>query len=179
VPYFFAIGVAQAVLAVATCTLWRTYFTDDVLTVIRVLAWLIAFGAIGSGLSSHLRVDAWPRPVRVLAAGAVMVLHFGLTTLAPFGQPSPVLRELAALVLLAPGGLAMGVFFPLGLASAAPRQVGRVLLADALGALAGYVMLFLVALPLGLWALCATAVLGYLVAAALWSPGRGRDILAT
>lgn len=173
VPYFFSIGVAQAVIAVATCTLWRSYYDDDVLTVIRVLAWLIAFGALGSAASGRLRPERLPRPARVAVVLAGMGLHLGLCALVPFGEPSALLRELAAPLLLAPGGLLMGVFFPLGIGSDSEEQVGRALLADALGALAGYVLLFAVALPFGLPAFAATGVLAYGLAAASWTPARG------
>ncbi len=170
-PYFFTIGIAQAVFAVATCYLWRSYWQDDVLTVVRVLVYLIAFGAIGSALSARLPVASWPVPVRVVATAAIFTAHFIASTIIPFESSSTLYRELMAGVLLAPGGLLMGTFFPLGVASAARRLVGQELLADALGALVGYTLLYLVALPFGVHAFAATSVVGYAVAATLWRPG--------
>ncbi|RME21368.1 MAG: hypothetical protein D6798_18320 [Deltaproteobacteria bacterium] len=170
VPYFLTIGVAQATFAVATCTMWRSFWQDDVLTVVRVLVWLIAWGGAGSALASRLPIARLHPWVRIAAFVAVFAAHFALTRAVPFEEPSLLRRELAAALLLAPGGLAMGTLFPLGLSAMSPRHTGLVLLADAIGALLGYVLLYLVALPLGVPAFATSAVGAYGVAAALWRP---------
>jgi hypothetical protein len=104
--------------------------------------------------------------------GACLAFHtLGLYSM-PFEQPGAVLRELAAAGLLLPGGVLLGVFFPLGLARVGPGWIGRCLLADGLGVIFAYGALVLVALPCGLTALLTLALVAYTLAATLgW--GRG------
>ncbi len=166
VPYFLLIGVAHTALQVATFYAWRSYFGDEISTMTRLLMAFLAYGALGTFLAErfggrHLRGWRYPM-ITALCLG----LHALGLLLIPFESSSPLWRELYAALALAPGGLLMGTFFPLGALRAHPGLLGRSLLADALGVLACYALFFLVFLPLGRWAFLAMAFAAYLVAAA-------------
>jgi len=121
--------------------------------------------ANSNGRTGGLNIGT-PRGVLGLTAGA-MVLHVVLLFFVPFEEPSTVVREVFAALALLPGGVLMGALFPLGIARVPECAVGASLLADALGTLVGYTLLFVVFLPLGWPAFAATSALCYLVAAAL------------
>ncbi len=169
-PYFFVIGVAYALMEIATFYRYRAFFGDEILTILRIIATFIAFAAIGSALSS--RLPAWvlrPAP-RIVATVLLLAVHYAGLLLIPFEQPNPWLRELFTLLFLLPGGLMMGVFFPLGIASGPRRLIGNAILADALGTLAGFSLLYLVYVPLGSWVFWGVAAAAYLGAVFLLKP---------
>lgn len=173
IPYFVAIGVGHSVLLVGSCYAWRTYYTDDVLTVVRVLAWLITFGAVGAAVADRLRGRFGGGTVAAFGVG-LLVLHVALWSVIPFGEASVPVRELVGALLLLPGGFAMGLFFPLGLGLAPAPKVGAAILADAAGTLLGYCCLTLVAIPFGLGAFAALGLACYAAAAFAAQRGFGR-----
>lgn len=169
-PYFFVIGVAYALMEIATFYRYRAFFGDEILTILRIIATFIAFAAIGSALSS--RLPPWllrPLP-RVLGTAALLAVHYYGLLIIPFEQSNPWLRELFALLFLMPGGLLMGVFFPLGIAAGPRRLIGNAILADALGTLAGFSLLYLIYIPLGAWVFWGVAAGAYLGAVVLLRP---------
>ncbi len=177
VSCLFAIGVGHTALSLWTCHALRTFYGDGVLTVIRVLGWLALYGALGSLLAPRLvRAVASPA-ARGLATAVLVALHLVLTSLAPFGEPSPWVRELAVAALLAPGGTLMGVFFPSAVAATAPPLVGVAFFADALGGMVAYLAIFLVVLTFGSHALTAVA-LAACVGAAVLLPRSAASYLA-
>ena len=108
-----------------------------------------------------------------------MALHWLLLESIPHGQSSRVLRELFALLATAPGGILMGLYLPIGLVRASHQLVGANLSADALGTLAGYALMFLVALQLGIAAYGLMGVGLYLLATLDFSGSSGSSDSST
>lgn len=117
VLYFAALGfgfisVELALLQNLTLLVGHPIFTLSVL-----LFTLLAFGGIGSALSS--RVSMWKACVAVAIVGAIEAI--ALPKLVPMLLPLPLWGRIAvAVILIAPLGLAMGIPFPRGL-----RQSGQ------------------------------------------------------
>ena len=170
VPCMFLIGLAHAALSIWTCHVMQTYYGDGVLTVTRVIAWLALYGAAGSALAPRcagaIRGPGGPW-ARCGLAAAVFCLHLLLLSIVPFSEPSTWAREAAAALLLLPGGVAMGIFFPAALGSTSTPFVGSALLGDALGTLTGYLLFYLICLPFGSTAFAVVAVGGWVAAAYL------------
>ena len=70
----------------------------------------------------------------------------------------------------------MGLFFPLAISRVNPSQVGSILMADALGTLAGYCFIYLVCLPFGVTVQAVFSLLTYVLAARLLG-GEERDVM--
>jgi hypothetical protein len=165
IPFSFVLGVAHSTTYICTFFLARSYFGDSVLTVLGFLVLLLFWGAVGSVVSMSIPPRLLTVRARVLGTGLLLCLHFVWVGLLPFELGGTVLRWLAAGLAVAPGGVAMGLFFPLVLMRSKPSQVGSILLSDALGALAGYCLIYLVCLPYGLTVQAGFSVGIYLLAA--------------
>jgi hypothetical protein len=165
IPFSFVLGVAHSTAYICTFFLARSYFGDSVLTVLGFLVLLLFWGAVGSVVSSTIPPRWLTVKMRLLGTGLLMGLHFVLVASLPFELGGTILRWLAAGLATAPGGLAMGLFFPLALSRSKPGQVGSIFLADALGALAGYCLIYLVCLPYGLTVQAGVSIGLYVLAA--------------
>jgi len=168
IPYFFAVGLGHAIIQFHAFYAWRTFFGDDLLTIIRLIVYFLLYGALGSWLSVRAPRSWLAAGPRTALVAGLFVLHFVGIALIPFEQSQAWLRELYGLVALAPGGLLLGVYFPLGIASASERRVAPGMAADALGTLAGYALMYLIYVPVGALAFAATGVLCYGAATALY-----------
>jgi hypothetical protein len=164
--FFFLIGAAHTAVHLASFYAYRSLFGDSILTITVVIVILAGHGAIGSALSAKLPARTLTPRFRCLATAAVLALHLGLLRTIPFSEPSLLLRSLYAIAALAPGGLLMGTFFPLGIARSSKDFIGRALLTDSFGVLAGYCLLYLVFLPWGWPAFAAASLAIYVMAAA-------------
>ncbi len=170
IAFFFAIGIAHTGLQLATIHAYRGYFTDQVHTMVRLFLYFLVYGAIGSALAHRLPgrwLETGPR-----VGGTVLLLAIHLVALKwiPFADGRWWIRELYAAVSLLPGGILMGVFFPLGLAVAGRELVGRNLLADAIGTLFVMALIFFTLIPFGLTTFAFCALLAYGAAAILLRP---------
>jgi len=168
--HFFAlIGAAHTAVHLASFYAYRSLFGDSILTITVVIVILAGHGAIGSALSTGLSARLLQPWARCLATTGLIALHLGLLATIPFEEPSLLLRTAYATLALAPGGILMGTFFPLGLVRTGHPMVGRALLADSIGVLAGYCLLYLVFLPWG-WPAFAMVGAGLYIAAAAALP---------
>ena len=100
----------------------------------------------------------------------LLAIHLVALKWIPFADGRWWIRELYAAVSLLPGGILMGVFFPLGLAVAGRELVGRNLLADAIGTLFVMALIFFTLIPFGLTTFAFCALLAYGAAAILLRP---------
>jgi hypothetical protein len=167
IPFSFVLGVAHSTAHICTFYLARSYFGDSVLTILGFLVLLLLWGGVGSVLSSRIPARLLTTRSRVLVTSLLIGLHFMLISWLPFELNGTVLRWSAAVLATAPGGLVMGLFFPLAISRVNPSQVGSILMADALGTLAGYCFIYLVCLPFGVTAQAVFALLAYVLAARL------------
>ncbi|MFH1468657.1 MAG: hypothetical protein ABIO70_29980 [Pseudomonadota bacterium] len=173
--YFALLGVAHTGVQMATFFGFRSFYQDEITTMTRVVIALLAYGALGSWLAGRLvqRGRVPGLAVRVVGTGCLLGLHALGMRLLPFMSASLLWRELVGALALLPGGLLLGMFFPLGLARVHTGLVGRALLADALGTLATGALFFLVFLSFGRDAFLGVAVLAYLLAASVAWPRSG------
>jgi len=171
--YTFCIGIGHIAVQIATFVAYRSYFGDEVLTIMRVISYFLLFGAAGSLLSAKLRHRTPGGALRFIAVVTIFGLHLVLLKSLPFHHSGAFGRELWAALTLMPGGLLMGVFFPLAIARSGAALVGRVVLVDALGTFVGYGLLFPSLLNHGTMTLGALGTLAYGLAAALYRPARG------
>jgi len=164
VAFFFLIGAAQVMMLIGVVYSFRSFLGDPVITTIRLTAYLLFSGALGSAASRRL---IGVGRGRLFAVGAVLLgLHAAVLASIPFETASPFLREAFAALMLVPGGMFMGALFPAGLLASGEDAVERCLLADALGSVAGYAACHLVLLPLGIHAFLAAAFALYALALA-------------
>jgi len=167
IPFSFVLGIAHSTAHICTFYLARSYFGDSVLTILGFLVLLLLWGGVGSVLSSRIPARLLTTKSRILATSLLIGLHFVLISWLPFELSGTAVRWLAAVLATAPGGLAMGLFFPLVISRAQPSQVGSILMADALGTLAGYCFIYLVCLPFGVTVQAVFSLLAYVLAARL------------
>jgi hypothetical protein len=168
--HFFAlIGAAHTAVHLASFYAYRSFFGDSILTITVVIVILAGHGAIGSALSTGLPARLLGPRARCLATTGLIALHLGLLATIPFEEPSLLIRAAYATLALAPGGILMGTFFPLGLVRTGHPMIGRALLSDSIGVLAGYCLLYLVFLPWG-WPAFAMVGAGLYIAAAAALP---------
>ena len=165
--YTFCVGIGHIAIQIATFIAYRTYFGDEVLTIMRLISYFLFYGAVGSLLSGRLRRLPGATP-RVGIVVAVFALHFALLQAIPFSEANLLVRELWAASTLLPAGVLMGVFFPLALARAGSGFVARVVLVDAIGTFVGYGLLFPTLLGHGTAALAALGAAAYGAAAGLY-----------
>ncbi|MAE71083.1 MAG: hypothetical protein CME06_11525 [Gemmatimonadetes bacterium] len=171
--YTFCIGVGHIAIQIATFITYRTYFGDEVLTIMRLISYFLFYGAVGSLLSTRLR-RLPGAPLRVGIVVTVFALHFALLRAIPFSEASITTRELWSAATLLPAGVLMGLFFPLAISRAGTGLVARVVLLDAVGTFVGYGLLFPALLGHGVGALAALGVAAYAVASGLYRPARGQ-----
>jgi len=172
IGYFFLLGLGHTTIQMAAFMLYHSFFGDEVVTMMRLMAYHLLWGAAGAMLVRPLAQRRLAHWKLVAVALATLGLHGCGLLLVPFDQSSALLRELFAALALLPGGMLLGLLFPLGLARCRPEEIGRCLLADALGVVVAYGVLVVVAMPLGIRALLGVALLAYALAVTLgW--GRG------
>jgi hypothetical protein len=163
--WFFVLGYAHTGLQLHAFHAWRTYFGDQLVTVVWLIVAYLAYGAVGSLLAESTRSLSTRRQLGLTAG--LLVAHVALLWGLPFSS-SAVIRWSYAAVALLPGGLLMGLWLPLGLRRADTDGLGTWLAADALGTLAGAAAVYLFMVPLGGSAYLVPAVLAYLWLAATW-----------
>jgi MFS family permease len=131
-------------------SMFRSFFGDPVSTAYAVVLLLLGGMAIGSArLPAFL---AWPRVRRWgLAAVALSIscAALGWLPLDLAFQPAAIRLLVAALVVL-PGAVLLGVFFPLGLRDQPPEAVTSAYVFDALGTVVGFLLFYLIALGSGI-----------------------------
>lgn len=171
--YFLLIGAGFILFQFYVYARFRSCFRDLITTVVFTTAIFSIAGSIGSALAPHLA------PVRRRGAFFITVLlclaytYFAFGHI-PFGVGNPALKFLYAALIIAPFGLVGGMFFPLGLMSAAPPYLGWALLLDALGAVLGFMVFYLMYWAFGtastFWPLAACYLLAALLVAAPYVP---------
>ena len=168
--WFFVLGYAHTGLQLHAFHAWRTYFGDELVTVIwLIVAWL-AYGAVGSVLAERIRTLSG-RLQLGLTTG-LLLAHLLFIAGLPFDASAWIRWSYAALALI-PGGLLMGLWLPLGLRRADTDGLGVWLAADALGTLAGAAVIYLLMVPLGGTVYLVPAVVAYLWLARSWPAPSG------
>jgi len=170
VPFFVLIGIGHTAVQMASFYGYRSFFGDEILTMTRLMIYFLAYGALGSALAGMLGARRLPTWLRVTVTLGALGLHLLLMAYLPFQNPSELQRELFGALAMLPGGVLLGLFFPLGLVRAQQDLVPHCLLGDALGVLATYALFFMVFLPFGRGAFLAAACLAYLLAATVAWP---------
>jgi hypothetical protein len=148
--WFFALGVAHTCLQTHSFYAWRSFFGDEIGTILRLIATFLATGALGAWAVGRTRARGMGLSV---AAIGLLVLHLVVLRHIPFASTETWVRELYGVFGPMPAGLVMGALFPLGLERARADTLGVWMAADALGTLAGAAVVYLVCLPFGLDAL--------------------------
>jgi hypothetical protein len=148
--YYFFIGVAFMLVQYGLVSMFRSFFGDPVSTAYAVVLLLLGGMAIGSTrLPAFL---AWPRARRWgLAAAALSISCAALGWLPLDLAFQPVLiRLLVAALVVLPGAVLLGIFFPLGLRGQPPEAVTSAYVFDALGTVVGFLLFYLIALGSGI-----------------------------
>jgi len=164
--WFFVLGYAHTGLQLHAFHAWRTYFGDQLITVLWLIVAFLAYGAVGSALVEPIRALSKRR--QLLLTALLLFAHVALMAGLPFSS-SAWIRWLYAALALLPGGLLMGFWLPLGLRRADTGGLGVWLAADALGTLAGAGAIYLLMVPLGGTVYLIPAVLAYLWLAYRWT----------
>jgi SAM-dependent methyltransferase len=162
--YYFFIGVAFMLVQYGAVSLFRSFFGDPVSTAYAVVLLLLGGMAFGSArLPSFL---AWSRERRGRAAALAVLISSAALWWLPLDlafQPALV-RLLVAAVVVVPGAVLLGIFFPLGLRDQPPEAVTTAYVFDALGTVVGFVLFYLLALGGGIPLALGSGGLAYLVA---------------
>jgi predicted membrane-bound spermidine synthase len=162
--YYFFIGIAFMLVQYGLVSMFRSFFGDPVSTAYAVVLLLLAGMAIGSArLPMFL---SWPRARRWgLAAAALSIscVALGWLPLDLAFQPAAI-RLLVAAVVVVPGAVLLGVFFPLGLRDQPPEAVTSAYVFDALGTVVGFLLFYLIALGSGIPLALVAGGLTYVVA---------------
>ena len=145
----------------------RSFLGDPVTTAYAAL--LLLLGGMALGSAKLERMLSWPPATRCWVGAGLLALSTGLLAGLPFHWSSaPFALRLATIAAaLVPLGVVLGVFFPLGLrgedATAAPPAYAW----DAAGAVLGFGLFHLVAMPLGIPAALAVGAGAYVGALGL------------
>jgi hypothetical protein len=171
--YYFFIGIAFMLVQYGLVSMFRSFFGDPVSTAYAVVLLLLGGMAIGSArLPAFL---AWPRTRRWgLSAVALFIscVALGWLPLDLAFQPAAI-RLLVAAVVVLPGAVLLGVFFPLGLRDQPPEAVTSAYVFDALGTVVGFLLFYLIALGSGIPLALGAGGLAYAVAWGLLPRARG------
>ncbi len=165
--FCFLVGIAHALVTMHTFYTWRSYYGDELLTILRLMVAFLITGALGAACTQRLAPRLPGRAGRVLLVLGVLGLHLAASACLPFEESRAWIREIYGLLAVFPAGFTLGLFLPLGLAVASREDLGRNLCADALGALVAYALVYLVYLPFGGPAYVALGIGMYMAAAAL------------
>jgi hypothetical protein len=162
--YYFFIGVAFMLVQYGAVSLFRSFFGDPVSTAYAVVLLMLGGMAIGSArLPTFLD---WPKEKRGRAAALAVLISCVALWWLPLDlafQPAVIRMGVAALVVL-PGALLLGIFFPLGLRGQPPEAVSTAYVFDALGTVVGFLLFYLLALGGGIPLALGAGGLAYLVA---------------
>jgi hypothetical protein len=169
--FFFAIGVGMVMLQLYFYARFRSFFGDPVSTTMMATLLLFLANALGSLLANRFeaRTPSWP--LRVLGTLALVGFTHVALSLVPFGLTNPVLRFLAASVVIVPFGVASGVFFPVGIMRVPMRTYGWALALDGAGTFVGFLGFYFLAWQFGLSATILPIALCYALAALLLERG--------
>ena len=173
--YYFLIGIAFMLVQYGLVSMFRSFFGDPVSTAYAVVLLLLGGMAIGSArLSAFL---AWPRARRWGLAAAALVISCAALAWLPLDlafEPAPIRLLVAALVVL-PGAVLLGVFFPLGLRGQPPEAVTSAYVFDALGTVVGFLLFYLIALGSGILFALGAGGLVYVAAWGVLPRARGAE----
>jgi hypothetical protein len=171
--YFLALGLGFLMVEIALIQHLTIVLGNPVNAVALVLAAMLVFAGLGSGLADRLE-RRWPR--RAIGAAILAVAVLAMVDLAIVVWLRSALfalpwawRAVLAVALIAPLALAMGMPFPLGLrrlARAAPRQVPWAWAINGCASVAGAVLAALLAMHVGFTGVMALAIAAYGAAAA-------------
>jgi predicted membrane-bound spermidine synthase len=169
--YYFLIGTAFMLAQYGIVSAFRSFLGDPVTTAYSIVLLLLGGMAFGSArLSAFLD---WPRQKQRICAGVALMVSAAALWWLPLdlGFAPVALRLLIATIAVAPVGVLLGIFFPLGLRGQSPESVATAYLYDALGTVAGFLLFHIVSIQLGIAAAFAAGALAY---AAAWGVVRGR-----
>lgn len=165
--YYLLVGAAFVFVQYAVFARFRSLFGDPVTTSYTALVVLMTGMALGSALVPRFVRLGAARRLTVLTLAAA--LGIGVLVGVPHGSNGGVwlVRVASVAAAMLPLGLALGVFFPLGLANRPATAVSTAFLFDAVGTALGFLAFHLVALAGGLTAALATGVGLYALAYAV------------
>ncbi len=164
--FVLLVGIGHMAIQLHAFHLARTFFADSVRTVLVLIVLFLGWGALGSLAAGRLPQRISRKWLGFTVGAVLLVLHWTLLSHLPFSDDREWFRWLVALIATLPGGFLMGAILPLGLRRASSEQLRSLMAIDAAGTLAGYALLYLVMLPLGVQAFGILAVASYL--GALW-----------
>ena len=169
IAYFSAIGFGYMAAEIALIQQLTLLLGHPVYAVATALAAILICSGVGSAWSDRVGPTR-TRTVAMVLTGSLGLLAAVLLGLVHLLQPAPlVVRGTAAIVLLAPVSVAMGMLFPLGLRALAPAGSDRIAWAWGVNGFASVVavpLAALIAVEAGSPVLLLSAAAGYLVAAA-------------
>jgi predicted membrane-bound spermidine synthase len=169
--YYFLIGTAFMLAQYGIVSTFRSFLGDPVTTAYSIVLLLLGGMAFGSArLSAFLN---WPRQKQRICVGVALMVSAAALWWLPLdlGFTPVALRLLIATIAVAPVGVLLGIFFPLGLRGQPPESVATAYLYDALGTVAGFLLFCVVSIQLGIAAAFAAGALAYTAA---WGVVRGR-----
>lgn len=171
--YFGLIGLGYLTVEIAMMQSFILYLGHPTLTLSVFLATLLVMSGIGAGLSSRIGAER-PRKSLALVTVALVGVAVGLLIVAPkifaatLGADTPV-RIAVSIAMLAPLGILMGLFFPMGVR--AVRDDGTVPWMFAVNSAAsvfGSVAAMAIALLAGFSATVTFGLAAYVVAAIIY-----------
>ncbi len=162
--YFTLIGAGFVLVQYGLQSHLRSFLGDPVTTAYAALLLLLAGMALGSArIESAL---AWSPRIRRLSLTALTLLSALLLAAFPFQWSNAPFALRLALVAAArvPLGVALGIFFPLGLRGQGPDAAPAAYAWDAVGAVLGFALFHLIAMPFGIPMTLYAGAASYLVA---------------
>ncbi len=147
--YFFLVGCIYVSFQLHAFYKYRSFLGDELYTFLRIILYFLVFGAVFSFLVYKKRMK---RVYFKYSVFALLVYFFAVFNI-PFDIKSYWLRELFLCASIFPIATFCGSLMPLGLDTIKGQTLGLSLLADAMGTLAGYFLIFIVMLPFGINAL--------------------------
>ncbi len=163
--YYLLLGAGFVFVQYAVFARLRSLFGDPVTTSYTALILLMTGMAIGSAVVPHLRRLGGVRRIAIVALCAALGIGFLVGVPLGTGSGSWLVRAGSVGAAMLPLGMALGVFFPLGLAGRPAAAVPTAFVFDAVGTALGFLAFHLVALAGGLTAALAAGVALYGLAA--------------
>ncbi|MFA6238917.1 MAG: hypothetical protein WC635_16390 [Bacteriovorax sp.] len=151
--YFYMIGVAHSLFTFHTFYVWRSYYGDDLITFLRLVSYFIFCTIVSVVLISKYSLANWKSYILFIFLFLLLALHFIFLAYIPFEHGSEIFRELYAILAVLPGGVLIGLMYPLAFSLIKKEEISPLILADAMGTFASFSLLNIVFLQFGLMSL--------------------------
>jgi spermidine synthase len=161
--YFYILGIAHSLFLMHAFFSWRTFFGDELITFLRIISYFIFCTIFSVILISKYKISQLPKLPLTLFLFLLLALHFLFLNFIPFESSSSLMRESFAILAVIPGGIFVGLMYPMAFNYIDEKEISYQILADSLGTFVSYALLNLL-IPYGIMSIgLVTAILYSLI----------------